>query len=65
MCPFAIEKSGFMYVSVICKIKNDNCGMWRYCPALNKPIMNDTYNKFGCMIQKHYQENQKDGDGNG
>ena len=46
-------------------LDNKTCGLWRYCPILNKPIMSDNYNKYGCRTKNEFENSQKDGDKNG
>ena len=65
LCHYAIDKSTFIYKNVTCSIDNKFCTCWRWCPELMKPIMNDTFKKYGCKTKNEYEKNQNGGDNNG
>lgn len=52
LCKYANDISTAILCNVFCKITNEQCGMYRFCGQIGKPIMNDIYNKYGCNIEK-------------
>lgn len=52
LCKYAKNISTPIFCNVLCTKTNEQCGMYRYCGQINAPIMNDTYNKYGCVIEK-------------
>lgn len=52
LCKYAKNISTAILCNVICTKVNDQCGMYRYCGQIGGPIMTDTYNKYGCNIER-------------
>ena len=52
LCKYAKNISTAILCNVICTKINDQCGMYRYCGQIGGPIMTDTYNKYGCNIER-------------
>lgn len=52
LCKYAKNVSTAILCNVICTKINDQCGMYRFCGQIGGPIMTDTYNKYGCNIER-------------
>ena len=52
LCKYAKDVSTPIVCNVMCTILNEQCGMYRFCGQIAAPIMNDTYNKYGCNVER-------------
>ena len=52
LCKYAKDVSTPIVCNVMCTILNEQCGMYRFCCQIAAPIMNDTYNKYGCNVER-------------
>ena len=52
LCKYAKDVSTPIVCNVMCTILNEQCGMYRFCGKIAAPIMNDTYNKYGCNVER-------------
>ena len=56
MCEYSIDKSNFLTKILVCSIDNEPCTLCRFCKTLNKMVMSDFYNKYGCKTKNKYKE---------
>ena len=52
LCKYAKDVSTPIVCNEMCTILNEQCGMYRFCGQIAAPIMNDTYNKYGCNVER-------------
>lgn len=52
LCKYAKDVSTPIVCNVMCTVLNEQCGMYRFCGQIAAPIMNDTYNKYGCNVER-------------
>lgn len=56
LCEYAKDISKFPQILLYCSIINDNCGNFRYCSQIKKPVMSNSYINHGCSIKNKYEK---------
>ena len=54
MCEYADSNITPLSMCVKCTITNDYCGMVRYCTEKQRPVMTNTFTRYGCKIRNDY-----------